>query len=356
MENKMEEISSQRKLEALEENGTLIRKDGKTFLQLDCENAKELSMKWGEKLYPFTKTGKKWILELPFSTPVNYVQICVDGQEVLSPELPIAHGYGRPYNYIELPDEDGLFELRDVPHGTLTQEFYKSKISDNWEKLILYLPPCVPSAGLPVLYLQHGHGENETCWVSQGKMNFIYDNLVHQRKAVPAIVVMANGMIYKESGDKRELKYRDMSEFVKEELIPYVENKYRTYGDKEHRAMAGLSMGSLQTSITAFEHSELFSYVGVFSGFVQDILTQNQSHLTEKNKESFRENNKLFFRGIGAEDRFIDFFKSDDEFLEKSKIKCERKIYKGDHEWKVWRRCLYDFAQLIFREDNQYSY
>ena len=120
MENKMEEISSQRKLEALEENGTLIRKDGKTFLQLDCENAKELSMKWGEKLYPFTKTGKKWILELPFSTPVNYVQICVDGQEVLSPDLPIAHGYGRPYNYIELPDEDGLFELRDVPHGTLT--------------------------------------------------------------------------------------------------------------------------------------------------------------------------------------------------------------------------------------------
>ena len=127
---------------------------------------------------------------------------------------------------------------------------------------------------------------------------------------------------------------------------------FRSYGDKEHRAMAGLSMGSLQTSITAFEHSELFSYVGVFSGFVQDILTQNQSHLTEKNKESFRENNKLFFRGIGAEDRFIDFFKSDDEFLEKSKIKCERKIYKGDHEWKVWRRCLYDFAQLIFREDN----
>ena len=122
MENKMEEISSQRKLEALKENGTLIRKDGKTFLQLDCENAKELSMKWGEKLYPFTKTGKKWILELPFSTPVNYVQICVDGQEVLSPELPIAHGYGRPYSYIELPDEDGLFELRDVPHGTLPRD------------------------------------------------------------------------------------------------------------------------------------------------------------------------------------------------------------------------------------------
>lgn len=166
---------------------------------------------------------------------------------------------------------------------------------------MIYLPPEYmqnTEKKYPVLYLQHGHGENETCWVSQGKMNFIYDNLVHQRKAVPAIVVMANGMIYEESGDKRELKYRDMSAFVKEELIPYVENKYRTYGDKEHRAMAGLSMGSLQTSITAFEHSELFSYVGVFSGFVQDILTQNQGHLTEKIKKAFEKTISYFLEGL----------------------------------------------------------
>ena len=201
----MEEISSQRKLEALEENGTLIRKDGKTFLQLDCENAKELSMKWGEKLYPFTKTGKKWILELPFSTPVNYVQICVDGQEVLSPELPIAHGYGRPYNYIELPDEDGLFELRDVPHGTLTQEFYKSKISDNWEKLILYLPPCVPSAGLPVLYLQHGFGESEISWSTTGKVNILMDNLIAAGKIKPFAIVMGNGMVKQRIDGKLKL-------------------------------------------------------------------------------------------------------------------------------------------------------
>ena len=92
MENKMEEISSQRKPEALEENGTFIRKDGKTFLQLDCENAKELSMKWGEKLYPFTKTGKKWILELPFSTAVNYVQICSFVSFRRSPAFPRAEG------------------------------------------------------------------------------------------------------------------------------------------------------------------------------------------------------------------------------------------------------------------------
>ena len=139
---------------------------------------------------------------------------------------------------------------------------------------------------------------------------------------------------------------------MKEELIPYIENKYRILGDKEHRAMAGLSMGSLQTSIMAFENSDLFSYVGVFSGFVQDFLTQNQSHLAENNIDAFCKNNKLFFRGIGDEDQFIDFFKSDDVFIQNSKLECERKIYKGGHEWKVWRRCLYDFAQLIFRENN----
>ena len=116
----------------MEQNSTLFQKDGKYFLQLDCENAKELSLKWDDKTYSFAKDGEKWILELPFSTAVNYVQICVDGQEVLLPELPIGHGYGRLYNYIELPDEKKLAEIRDIPHGTLTHEFYKSEISNNW--------------------------------------------------------------------------------------------------------------------------------------------------------------------------------------------------------------------------------
>ena len=84
----------------MEQNSILFQKDGKYFLQLDCENAKELSLKWDDKTYSFAKDGEKWILELPFSTAVNYVQICVDGQEVLLPELPIGHGYGRLYNYI----------------------------------------------------------------------------------------------------------------------------------------------------------------------------------------------------------------------------------------------------------------
>lgn len=337
----------------------VITHERKIRFKLYYPNARKVEMWDYLKEYKLEKNGDYWCGEFDMGEGFIAIFLKVDGTSILSEFFPIGYGGNKAINYIDVPEQDHPIELLGENHGSVLSDFFESKITGQLERIMIYLPPEYmqnTEKKYPVLYLQHGHGENETCWVSQGKMNFIYDNLVHQRKAVPAIVVMANGMIYKESGDKRELKYRDMSAFVKEELIPYVENKYRTYGDKEHRAMAGLSMGSLQTSITAFEHSELFSYVGVFSGFVQDILTQNQSHLTEKNKESFRENNKLFFRGIGAEDRFIDFFKSDDEFLEKSKIKCERKIYKGDHEWKVWRRCLYDFAQLIFREDNSYSY
>lgn len=333
----------------------VITHERKIRFKLYYPNAIKVEMWDYLKEYKLEKNGDYWCGEFDMGEGFIAIFLKVDGTSILSEFFPIGYGGNKAINYIDVPEQDHPIELLGENHGSVLSDFFESKITGQLERIMIYLPPEYmqnTEKKYPVLYLQHGHGENETCWVSQGKMNFIYDNLVHQRKAVPAIVVMANGMIYKEGGDKRELKYRDMSEFVKEELIPYVENKYRTYGDKEHRAMAGLSMGSLQTSITAFEHSELFSYVGVFSGFVQDILTQNQSHLTEKNKESFRENNKLFFRGIGAEDRFIDFFKSDDEFLEKSKIKCERKIYKGDHEWKVWRRCLYDFAQLIFREDN----
>lgn len=330
----------------------VIMKNGRIKFKLYYPNAEKVEMWDYSKEYILIKNGDFWCGEFDMGEGFIALFLKIDGTSIISQFLPIGYGGNQVINYIDIPEQNNEIELLEAEHGSIVSDFFESKITGRMERIMIYLPAEYmqnTDKKYPVMYLQHGHGENETCWVSQGKMNFIYDNLIHRKQAVPAIVVMVNGMMYEENEGARILNFRKLSAFVKEELISYIENKYRTFGDKEHRAMAGLSMGSLQTSITAFEHSELFSYVGVFSGFVQDILTQNQSHLTEKNKESFRENNKLFFRGIGAEDRFIDFFKSDDEFLEKSKIKCERKIYKGDHEWKVWRCCLYDFVQKIFK-------
>lgn len=279
----------------------VITHERKIRFKLYYPNARKVEMWDYLKEYKLEKNGDYWCGEFDMGEGFIAIFLKVDGTSILSEFFPIGYGGNKAINYIDVPEQDHPIELLGENHGSVLSDFFESKITGQLERIMIYLPPEYmqnTEKKYPVLYLQHGHGENETCWVSQGKMNFIYDNLVHQRKAVPAIVVMANGMIYEESGDKRELKYRDMSAFVKEELIPYVENKYRTYGDKEHRAMAGLSMGSLQTSITAFEHSELFSYVGVFSGFVQDILTQNQSHLTEKIKKAFEKTISYFLEGL----------------------------------------------------------
>lgn len=217
----------------MEQNSILFQKDGKYFLQLDCENAKELSLKWDDKTYSFAKDGEKWILELPFATAVNYVQICVDGQEVLHPDLPIGHGYGRLYNYIELPDEKKLAEIRDIPHGTLTHEFYKSEISNNWERFIVYLPPCVPSAGLPVLYLQHGFGESEISWTTTGKANIILDNLIEMGKIKPFALVMSDGMVQEKVGSEERLNHVLLERMLVEEIIPMAEKKYQFGGRKK---------------------------------------------------------------------------------------------------------------------------
>lgn len=333
----------------------VITQEKKIRFKLYYPNARKVEIWDYFKEYKLEKKGDFWCGEFDMGEGFITIFLKVDGTGILSEFFPIGYGGNKAINYIEVPELAHPIELLGGNHGSIVSDFIESKITGQLERIMIYLPPDYmknTEKKYPVLYLQHGHGENETCWINQGKVNFIYDNLIHQKKAVPTIVVMANGMIYEESEDARVLKYRDMSTFVKEELIPYVENKYQTYGDKGHRAMAGLSMGSLQTSITAFENSELFSYVGVFSGFVQDLLTQNQSHLTKENMDDFQANNKLFFRGIGDEDPYLDFFKLDDTFLENSKICCERKIYKGGHEWKVWRHCLYDYAQKIFKDIN----
>ena len=333
----------------------VITEEGKVRFKLYYPNAGKVEMRDYSKEYILAKNGDFWCGEFDMGEGFIALFLKIDGTSIISQFLPIGYGGNQVINYIDIPERDNEIELVETDHGSIVTDFFESKITGRMERIMIYLPAEYmqnTDKKYPVLYLQHGHGENETCWISQGKMNFIYDNLIYHKKAIPAIVVMVNGMMYEENEETRILKFRKLSVFVKEELISYIENKYRAIGDKEYRAMAGLSIGSLQTSITAFENADLFSYVGVFSGFVQDLLTQNQSHLTQSNIEGFRENNKLFFRGIGDKDRFIDFFKSDDAFLEKSKVECERKIYQGDHEWKVWRRCLYDFAQLIFREDN----
>lgn len=307
-----------------------------------------------------------WSVELE-SGDSGFIPILfrVDGTEVLNPLAPVGYGSSRPINYVDVPQEGVDFILcQDVPHGTVTQDYYYAKSLGLMKSCLVYTPPKYMLGGdetYPVLYLQHGHGENEKCWIHQGRANFIFDNLIAQGKMVPCVVVMNNGMVQRERDGLRVLETNAISKLLLEDCIPFIESHYRVKTDKWNRAMAGLSMGSMQTSMVTLGNPDLFAYAGVFSGFVAALKIgqsiPDSSYLKElDDKEKFVKDFKVFFRACGDGDTLaLPRFDEDRAMFAKKGLSPEgcpvhiEKIYHGEHEWNVWRMCLRDFAQLLFR-------
>ena len=289
----------------------------------------------------------------------------VDGVEVLNPLAPVGYGCSHPLNYVDIPQEGVDFYLcKEVPHGSVVQEYYYSQATGMMKSCLVYTPPGYmedPEKTYPVLYLQHGHGENEKCWVHQGRANFIMDNLIAEGKAVPCIVVMNNGMVQKEQDGLRVLDTSMIERLLLEDCIPFIESRYRVRTDKWSRAMAGLSMGSMQTSQVTLGNPDKFGYAGVFSGFVGAFkigqAEPDMTYLKElDDKAKFEKDFKVFFRACGHTDYVaLERFEKDRKmFAEKglSPGECPvhvEKMYHGEHEWNVWRMCLRDFAQYLFR-------
>lgn len=296
-----------------------------------------------------------WTREYPVGTGFIGIFLKVDGMDFLYPGLPIGFGGNRPINFIEVLEPDAVIAPGDCPHGTVLMDYINSRVSGRMERIYIYLPPDYhdnTDKKYPILYLQHGHGENETTWVNQGKANFIYDNLIAEKKAEPSIVVMCNGMVsFEKNGEVFVSAAEKFEELLVTEVIPYVEKKYRTFGDKAHRAMAGLSMGSMQTSVVTLKHQDLFAYAGIFSGFVTDFLSGHKEHVKPEYLCTYSKNLTYIFRAMGDQDIFMERFLEDDKLLEKYGVEHERVIYEGFHEWKVWQHCLADFIQKIFRDE-----
>ncbi len=306
--------------------------------------------------YELQQDGDNWSATIEVGTGFIAMYLLVDGKVMLYPALPIGFGGNRPINFIEVPEKEEVISCHASQHGSVHIEYIDSRVTGQLERLLIYVPAEYDQQEnkekqYPVLYLQHGHGENETTWVHQGKMNFIMDNLIEDKKAVPCIVVMSNGMITQKTESGFCVGATTVFEqYLLEDVIPYVDGKYRTLADKQHRAIAGLSMGSMQTSVISLKHQDMFDYVGVFSGFVQDVLTGYEEHVSPENLSTYGTNIKYLFRGIGDQDRFIDAFFKDDALLAQYDIAHERKIYQGLHEWKVWQHCLFDFMQKAFKD------
>lgn len=300
----------------------------------------------------------------------HYYQIIVDGVQMPDPGSLYFYGTGRMGSGIEIPAKDqDFYALKDVPHGQLRQNLYFSKVTNSWRRCFVYTPPDYdtnPSAKYPVLYLQHGMDEDETGWGSQGKANLILDNLIAEKKAVPMIIVIDNGYATKPGltssrrGNAAAGAAQGNSAFEEvmiQEIIPMIDARFRTIADREHRAMAGLSMGGNQTCQITFHNLDKFAYIGAFSGTMNGLSSAPLDPATAfngmfKDGETLNKQIKLLWIGMGTKEP--DFFQGSigafRAMLDKAGVKYIYYQSQGTaHEWLTWRRDLYEFAPRLFR-------
>ena len=335
--------------------GAEVLPDGKVHFRIIAKDAKEVVIDRFGTLFPLSPVEDgAWEGTFDMGTGFLYFFLKVDGADVLCPYLPIGYGCCRPMNFVDVPvaDMEGWDDLEGVEHGAVTRRYFYSTVTGKHEICLVWTPPAYdPAKAYPVLYLQHGYGENETGWIYQGHAGRIADRLLAEGKMKEMIIVMGNGM----AKPKDESQPRDFALFpniVVKDLIPYIEKNYKVLTDKWHRAMAGLSMGSFHTSVTTLTNPELFGYAGLFSGFLRAPWNPDEEmphmkllHEAEKFNESF----KVFYRAMGTEDTYWDSFAKDDAYLEGRELNITRETFPGGHDWTVWRRCIRSFLPRLFR-------
>jgi enterochelin esterase family protein len=292
----------------------------------------------------------------PIDEGFHYYRINIDGADVPDPGSKFFYGASRWGSAIEVPakDED-FYALKNVPHGQLREELYFSKSTDKTRRCFVYTPPGYDKdtkVRYPVLYLQHGAGEDETGWGSQGRTNLIMDNLIAAQKAKPFVIVMDNGggIGPRPSGQggqpgRPRFDFSAFGKILMEELIPHIDANYRTLADQPHRALAGLSMGGMQTKQIALANLDKFSHIGMFSG---GSIDANDPALADA--DAFKKRVKVVFVSYGSRESTAAA-KTNHEALEKMGIK--NTYYESPetaHEWQSWRRSLYQFAPLLFQE------
>jgi len=282
--------------------------------------------------------------EGPMDEGFHYYHLTVDGGIFNDPGTLNFYGSTRWESGIEIPAHDqGFYALKDVPHGNVHQILFPSKSTNTARRAFVYTPPGyekAKSGTYPVLYLQHGWGEDETAWSNQGHANLIMDNLIAEGKIKPFIIVMTYGMTNEiKFGGLRNFDITPFQTVLIDELIPYVDAHFKTKADFSHRAMAGLSMGGMETKMITLNKPGVFSYYALLSGGTyspQDIIDKSKVH--------------LIFLSCGSKER-PDGVKNAVVALKDSGINAVSYISENTaHEFLTWRRSLYELAPLLFNE------
>jgi len=337
----------------------------------------------GPKLDMVKQPDGFWTVTTPPLVPgFHYYTLIIDGAEVTDLNSHAFYGGSKDASGIEIPEPGSTYySAQDVPHGQVREIWYYSKVTGTWRHALVYTPPnydTQPKARYPVLYLQHGGGEDETGWTKQGNANFILDNLIAAGSSKPMILVMAYGYARRAGQPEPDLTgkpfgspemmhaMQEMAAAFEDDftqvLIPFIDSNFRTLPDRDHRAMAGLSMGGFQTFQITFNHLDLFSYIGGFSGAGPmafgnqklDVKTAYNGALADP--AAFAQRVHLLWVGVGTEEpeRMRAGLQRLHTALAEANI--QHVFYESPgtaHEWQTWRRDLKDFAPRLFQQVGQ---
>jgi enterochelin esterase family protein len=352
-----------------------VHRDGRVTFRLRAPDASAVEVQpgggdngLGANAYAMQRDEEgNWTVTTPPAVPgFHYYWLVVDGVAVNDPGSETFFGWSRQTSGVEVPEAGvDFYDAKDVPHGGVRAFYYHSKVTGKVRRAMVYTPPSYDASDTryPVLYLQHGAGEDERGWSAQGRMNFILDNLIAEGRARPMIVVMDRGYAERQTaGDEaaseqpagrgRMFRFQAFEDVLIGELIPAIDANFRTLADRENRAMAGLSMGSMQAMQIGLKHLDTFSHLGVFSlPPIREFDVETSYGGVFRDAKGFNERVRPLWLGAGtAEERFAAAVRDIDGKLTEAGI--AHVVFESEgtsHEWQTWRRSLYDFAPRLFR-------
>ncbi|WP_121357427.1 alpha/beta hydrolase-fold protein [Flavisolibacter nicotianae] len=339
-----------------------ILPDNRVVFRIKAPDAQRMQIDLAKKYDMVKDTGGYWVATTDsVSEGFHYYSLLIDGVPVADPASESFYGMSRMASGIEIPFAGGsYYAVKDVPHGDVRIKRYYSWVTNSWRRFFIYTPPGYDVNGsekYPVLYILHGGGEDERGWAEQGRTDLILDNLIANGKAKPMLVVMMDGNLGGGGlAGFGEPALRMFENELKNSVMPFVEKNFRAETDAKNRALAGLSMGGLQTLYAGIKNTTLFSYLGVFSSgwFAnQPALSNPQYEFMKNNASAINSNLKSFWIAMGGkEDIAYNNCKIMLQKFDDMGIKYTYSEYPGGHSWPVWRNNLYNFAQVLFKQSH----